>query len=172
MNSALLIPLQLLFTCALQILFFQNMAFWDGYGVLIFHVLGILLLPLNTRPIVLMIVSGTVGATIDLFAYGGGLFTSSAVAMALVLPIINRLLAPREGYEVTDEPNIKSMGMQWFSARTIAALLVHNLWMFSMEAGRWELVPAGWGKAITSSLICWLLFAIVLQLVQAKGKRR
>jgi hypothetical protein len=64
------------------------------------------------------------------------------------------------------------MGLQWFSARTIAALLVHNLWMFSMEAGRWELVTAGLGKAITSSLICWLLFAIVLQLVQTKGKRR
>jgi hypothetical protein len=90
----------------------------------------------------------------------------------LVLPFINRLLAPREGYEVTDKPIIQSMGIQWFSIRTIAALLIHNLWMFSMEAGRWELVLVGWGKAITSSLICWFLFAITLQLVQSKGKRR
>ena len=172
MNSALLIPLQLALTCALQILFFQNMAFWDGWGILTFHLLGILLLPLNTRPVLLLLVSGTVGATIDIFAFGGGLFTSSAVAMALVLPFIDRLLAPREGYEVTDEPNIKSMGVQWFSIRTIAALAVHNLWMFSMEAGRWGLVLVGWGKAITSSLICWLLFVVVLQLAQSKGKKQ
>ena len=172
MNLALLIALQLLLTCALQVLFFQNMTFWDGWGIVIFHVLGILLLPLNTRPIVLMIISGIIGATVDFFAFGGGIFTSSAVAMALVLPFINRLLAPREGYEVTDKPIIQSMGIQWFSIRTIAALLIHNLWMFSMEAGRWELVLVGWGKAITSSLICWFLFAITLQLVQSKGKRR
>lgn len=172
MNPALLIPLQLLLTCALQVLFFQNMALWEGYGILTFHTLGILLLPLNTRPIILMFVSATVGAVVDLFAFGGGLFTSSAVAMGLFLPFINRLLAPREGYEVTDEPSIKSMGIQWFSIRTIAALLIHNLWMFSLEAGRWNLILSGWGKAVTSTLLCWLLFAVVLQLVQAKGKKR
>jgi hypothetical protein len=41
-----------------------------------------------------------------------------------------------------------------------------------MEAGRWGLVLVGWGKAITSSLICWLLFVVVLQLAQSKGKKR
>jgi hypothetical protein len=172
MNPAMLIPLQLLLTVSLQVLFFQNLTLWNGWGILAFHALGILLLPLNTRPVVLLVVSALVGASVDFFAYGGGLFTSSAITMATFLPFINRLLAPREGYEVTDEPTIKSMGIQWFSVRTFAALSIHNLWLFSLEAGRWSLMFTGWGKALTSSFLGLFLFAAVLQLVQAKRKKR
>ena len=52
---------------------------------------------------------------------------------------MNRLLAPREGYEVTDQPFISSMGVQWFAIRCLLLLTVHHLWMFGLEAGRWDL---------------------------------
>lgn len=172
MNPAMLIPLQLILTALLQVLFFQNLVLWSGWGIPLFHLLGLLLLPLNTRPIVLMMVSMLVGVGVDLFAYGGGIFASSAVTMAVCLPFINRLLAPREGYEVTDEPTIKSLGIQWFSVRTFAALLIHNLWMFSFEAGRWDLLLVGWGKAASSSALGLFVFVVTLLLVQAKGKKR
>ena len=172
MNPAILIPIQLFLTGLIQILFFQNIVLWGGWGIPLFHLLGLLLLPLNTRPVVLMLIAMIMGVAVDFFAYGGGIFASSALTMAVCLPFINRVLAPREGYEVTDEPTIKSMGFRWYSTRTFTALLVHNLWMFSMEAGRLDLLLSGWGKSISSAALGLFLCSTVLQLVQAKRKKR
>ena len=104
-------------------------------------------------PLLLLVVAAGFGSIVDTATLEGGLFMSSAVLMALATPAVNRLLAPREGYEVTDQPTVSSMGVQWFAIRCLLLLTVHHLWMFGLEAGRWDLFPRAIGKALTSSTL-------------------
>ena len=97
---------------------------------------------------------------------------SSAVFMGLFIPIVNRLLAPREGYEITDQPTISYMGSRWFIARALLLLFIHNVWMFSIEAGRWDLLLLAWGKATTSAVFTAAVFALTLLLTQRKVRSR
>ena len=97
---------------------------------------------------------------------------SSAVLMGLFIPIVNRLLAPREGYEISDQPTISLMGSRWFLVRTFLLLFIHNTWMFSIEAGRWDLLLLAWGKATASTLLTTVIFALTLLLTQRKTRSR
>ena len=97
---------------------------------------------------------------------------SSAVLMALATPAINRLLAPREGYEITDQPTLSSMGVQWFAIRCLLLLTIHHLWMFGLEAGRWDLIPRAIGKALTSSFLSTGAFVLILLLTRRQRSAR
>ena len=90
----------------------------------------------------------------------------------MAMPAINRLLAPREGYEVTDQPTVSAMGVQWFAIRCLLLLAVHHLWMFGLEAGRWDLIPRAIGKAFTSSILSTGLFLLVLLLTRRQRTTR
>ena len=92
--------------------------------------------------------------------------------MGLSIPAVNRLFAPREGYEVNDIGTLNSLGFQWFTSRTILLLFIHHVWMFSLEAGRWGLMLEGWGKALTSALFGWGLFLAAQWLTQSNKRSR
>lgn len=155
-----------------QVLFFQYWEWGQGWLTPNFHVLGMLMLPLLGSPSGIMVICALTGLVIDYFAMGGGIFTSSALMVGLVLPSINRLFSPREGYEPTDTPTISSLGIQWFVSRTFVIVLAHNAWLFAIEAGRLHLLGIGWAKGLTSSVFSTLLFAATLQLVQRRKSKR
>jgi hypothetical protein len=119
-----------------------------------------------------LIISAFIGGVVDFATFEGGLFMSSALSMGLFIPLINRIMAPREGYEITDSPTIASMGIQWFVIRTWLLLVLHHLWMFTWEASRWDLVWVAWGKALVSATLTTALFALVMLLTQPRRKQR
>jgi len=134
--------------------------------------LGLLLMPLQSSPLLLLLVAAGFGSIVDAATFEGGLFMSSAVLMALATPAVNRLLAPREGYEITDQPTLSSMGMQWFAIRCLLLLMIHHLWMFGLEAGRWDLIPRAIGKALTSSFLSTGAFVLILLLTRRQRSTR
>jgi hypothetical protein len=154
------------------VLFFQYAAFAGGWWFIGLHLLGLLLLPLQSSPLLLLLVAAGFGGIVDMATFEGGLFMSSAVLMALATPAINRLLAPREGYEVTDQPTLSSMGVQWFAIRCLLLLTIHHLWMFGLEAGRWDLIPRAIGKALTSSFLSTGAFVLILLLTRRQRSAR
>ena len=172
MNTRLAPYLRVILPLILQVVFFQYVSVGVGWWYLGFHLLGILLLPLQRSGLSILLFSAVFGAAIDFTCHGGGLFMSSAVLMGLFIPIVNRLLAPREGYEVSDQPTISLMGSRWFLVRTFLLLFIHNTWMFSIEAGRWDLLLLAWGKATASTLLTTVIFALTLLLTQRKTRSR
>lgn len=172
MNSQLLTYGRILLPLAIHVLFFQYAALANGWWFLGFHLLGLLLLPLQSSPLILLLVAAGFGAVVDMASVEGGLFMSSAVLMALATPSVNRLLAPREGYEVTDQPTVASMGIQWFAIRAFLLLLVHHLWQFGLEAGRWDLLLRATGKALISSALTTAVFVLVMMLTQSQRRKR
>jgi hypothetical protein len=172
MNSQLLTYGRVLLPLALHVLFFQYAALANGWWYVGFHLLGLLLLPLQSSPLLLLLVAAAFGATVDVASVEGGLFMSAAVLMALATPAVNRLLAPREGYDITDEPTLASMGIRWFAFRAFLLLLVHHLWQFGLEAGRWDLLLRASAKALISSTLTTAVFVLFMMLIQNQRRKR
>ena len=172
MNNQVLTYARVIIPLGVHVLFFQEAAFAGGWWFIGLHLLGLLLLPLQSSPLLLLLVAAGFGGIVDMATLEGGLFMSSAVLMALATPAINRLLAPREGYEITDEPTVSSMGVQWFSVRCLLLLTIHHLWMFGLEAGRWDLIPRAVGKALTSSIFTTGAFVLILLLTRRQRSAR
>ena len=172
MNSQLLTYGRVLLPLLLHIFFFQHATFAGGWWFLGFHLLGLLLIPLQASPLFLLLVGASFGAIVDVATLEGGLFMSSAVWMALAIPAVNRLLAPREGYEITDQPTIASMGIRWFTVRTLLLLFTHHVWLFTLEAGRWDLLGQAFGKVMASTLLSTTAFLLVLMLTQSQRRKR
>ncbi len=172
MNNQVLTYGRVLVPLVLHVLFFQYAAFAAGWWFVGLHLLGLMLMPLQSSPLLLLVVAAGFGSIVDTATLEGGLFMSSAVLMALATPAVNRLLAPREGYEVTDQPTVSSMGVQWFAIRCLLLLTVHHLWMFGLEAGRWDLIPRAIGKALISSTLSTGAFVLVLLLTRRQRSAR
>lgn len=172
MNAPLLTYGRVLLPLLLHVLFFQHATFAAGWWFFGFHLLGLLLIPLQASPLFLLIAGACFGAIVDAATLEGGLFMSSAVWMALAVPAVNRLLAPREGYEITDEPTVASMGVRWFAVRSLLLLFIHHTWMFVLEAGRWDLLGQAFGKVMTSTLFSTTAFLLVLLLTQSQRRKR
>tara|TARA_B100001057_G_scaffold416978_1_gene435347 strand:+ start:528 stop:1046 length:519 start_codon:yes stop_codon:yes gene_type:complete len=172
MNKRLLSYVRVLVPLMLHVLFFQYATFASGWWFFGLHLLGLLLMPLQSPPIMLLLIAAAFGSVVDAANYEGGLFMSSCVFMALLMPAINRLLAPREGYEVTDQPTVSSMGAQWFTIRCLLLLSIHHLWMFGLEAGRYDLIPQAIGKALASSLLSTGAFLVILLLTRRNPNTR
>jgi hypothetical protein len=156
----------------LQVVCFQYLVLGNGWFLPTFHLYGLLLLPLTWSPLAILLICGLTGALLDMATLGGGVFTSSALLLGLCIPGVNRLLVPREGYEAMEQGSLQLHGFQWFSTRALLLVVAHNLWMFTVEAGRWGLMLEGWGKAITSALFTWALFLMASYITQSKRRQR
>jgi hypothetical protein len=101
---------------------------------------------------------------------GGGLWTSSGLLFGALLGLVNRLLAPREGYELDSRPTTEDQGWGWFITRALILVVAHDLWRFGLEAGRWGLRWQTMPMAITSALATTTLIVLIHMLF--RGNRR
>lgn len=153
-----------------QGLVLRDAVWFDGWICPSLHLMGLLLLPLSLSPLFLMMIGGATGLILDLMTAGGGLWTSSGLVFGVALGLVNRLLSPREGYEIGSRPVVQDQGLQWFIIRVLLLLLVHDLWRFSLEAGRWGIRWQTMPMAITSAVSTATL--IVLMHLLFSGNRR
>jgi len=172
MISSIAPYLTLIFAWILQVLCFQYLVLGNGWFLPTFHLYGLVLLPLTWSPLSVLLICGLTGALLDATTLGSGVFTSSALFLGFCIPGVNRLLMPREGYEALGQGTLQTHGFQWFSTRSLLLLSAHNLWMFSLEAGRWGLLLEGCGKALTSALLTWGLFLTASYVTQSKRRKR
>ena len=151
---------------------FHHLVLLDGWVTPLFHLYGLVLLPLRMRPVTYLVVGGLMGVGVDLLNFGGGLFTAAGLVSGGLQPLIARLLAPREGYEADAEVGPQTLGWLWWLTYTFLIVASHALWLFALEAGRWGLVPQGIGQALTSALATTALIAIVRTLFMRNARRR
>lgn len=110
-----------------------------GAGTLIMiYPLFIALLPVDINIFLLLFLSFALGISIDAMSNTYGLHASSLVLLAYFRPIIFKAFAPRDGYEIDLEPNIHTMGYNWFLRTFGILLLIHHFWFFLMELFRFD----------------------------------
>ncbi len=123
----------LLLIIQVYILYFLDIG--QGIHIMIYP-LFIFLLPVEMNIFYLMLIAFGFGGIIDIFNDTAGLHAASAVMFAYFRPIIFKLFAPRDGYDILMETNLFQMGFGWFLRTFGILILIHHLWFFLLEIFR------------------------------------
>lgn len=135
------------------------------------YIMFILLLPFETPKWALLIFGMVAGITMDIFCNTQGMHASACVALAYARPYILTMIEPREGYEFGSEPTMRSMGFSWFVVYASSLILIHHLWLFTVEVFRFSQFHTTLFKAILSASFSLILITLA-QLLVAKPKQQ
>jgi rod shape-determining protein MreD len=134
-NSILRFVLIFILLILFQILLFNNIQF-SGYINPYVYVLFILLLPVDIPSWLLLLLSFFTGLIMDFFSGSPGMHTSATVLAGFVRPYVLRVIAPRDGYELSSEPSMLTYGFRWFLAYTLFIVIIHHTTLFYLEVFR------------------------------------
>jgi hypothetical protein len=133
------------------------------------YVAYLFFLPVETNPLVLMLVGFLMGFSIDMFYDSLGLHAFACVFVMYVRNHYLSLITPQGGYDSNATPSIAVNGIQWFLVYTIPLVFLHHLVLFFIEAG-----GADWftlWKVIMSTLFTGIV-TVVVQYLFPSGRYR
>lgn len=138
------------------------------------YFLFILWLPFKMQRNWLLVIAFGYGFLLDSFRHNPGFHAAACVLIAYVRPYLVNIFIPQQGAENNfEEPSIKSMGGLLPYAIFVCALaLVHNVWLFLLEAWQFGNIWYFLGKTIASTLISILLIIITELIFVRKQKYR
>ncbi|MEP7163500.1 MAG: rod shape-determining protein MreD [Ferruginibacter sp.] len=138
------------------------------------YFLFILWLPFKMNRTLLMIIAFVLGFTLDSFRHHPGFHTAACILIAYVRPFLINLLIPQEGAETNyEEPSFKSMGgLVPYLIYTGILCLLHNAWLFFLEAWQFGDIWYFFIKTILSTAISLLLILITELIFTRKQKFR
>jgi cell shape-determining protein MreD len=130
--------IRVLFLVLLQALVVSRVQLFDGLIFPWIYIFSILMLPFETPRWFVMLVSFLIGLLMDYFSGPIGLHTSACVFLGYLQPIVQKILAPREGYDLTQRPTVQRMGLAWYVTYAGVLTLAHHTWFFFMEVFRFS----------------------------------
>jgi hypothetical protein len=134
-----------------QVLILKNIVLFQT-GFCFLYVAYLLLLPVESNPLVLMGAGFFFGLIIDMFYDSLGLH---ALACVLVMYIRNywlSLLTPQGGYDSSASPSLAMSGIQWFLMYTFPLVFLHHSLLFFVEVGGFGLFWFTLWKVFVSSI--------------------
>lgn len=133
--------------------------------------LAILMLPFGFSGLLTMAVALVLGILVDAFSNTFGLHASAALLIGYTRPTVMHYLRPRDGYDTFSSPNVHDMGLTWFFSYCSAVLLIHHLWLFTIEIFRFDLVLLILGKTSASFLFSFALIVLLQYLLYKPPKK-
>ena len=155
MNSTLRFILLFLALVLLQVLVLNNFQLF-GYLNPKVYPLFILLLPPKMNKAFVLILAFALGLSIDVFENCGGVHTSATVFLAFIRPMLLRIITTPGSNDVA-HLNMGFLGIPRFLSYCIPAILLHHLWLFTLEAFTFKTYYLVIYETLISSLFSILL---------------
>ncbi len=121
----------------IQVFILKNIDLGEGVlNYLLFYIypLFIILLPSKIPHVYLILLGFLIGISIDLFYNSYGIHASAAVFTAYIRPYVLSFLEPRGGYVSGEGLTKYRYGETWFLQYSAFLLVIHLLFLFSVEA--------------------------------------
>ncbi len=134
------------------------------------YVWFVLMLPFETPKTLTMILALILGLCIDAFYNSLGVHASASLFLALCRIQCLKLLTPRDGYDSTHSPTLYDMGKSWFFLYTGSLVVLHHIWLFTLEVFRFT----GFSQTLLKSLsnaTFTILLILLCQFVFIKPKK-
>ena len=171
MNSELLKYVwQFALLCLLQVLIFNNLEL-GGYINAFPYIYLILILPISIGRIPLLFIGFFLGLTVDVFSNTGGIHAAATTLIAFYRPLYLKAQSPREGYELTALPHLKTFGFAWFIPYALLIVVIHHMALFYLEVFRFSEFFRTLLKVILSSGLT-LFFILLAEYLFVSNKRR
>ncbi|MBL7863463.1 MAG: Rod shape-determining protein MreD [Cyclobacteriaceae bacterium] len=99
------------------------------------YVAFILMLPIETNPLVLMLAGFLMGFSIDVFYDSLGLHAMSLILVSYLRNYWLTTITPQGGYDAGQGPTLAVNGLQWFMVYALPLVFLHHFILFFAEAG-------------------------------------
>ena len=153
----------------LQVLLLKNLVLFNT-GFCFLYVAFILLLPIETNPLLLMLIGFAIGFMIDIFYNSLGLHALTMVFVAYLRNYWLGAITPQGGYDAGILPNVNSQGLQWFLVYTMPLVFLHHLTLFLVESAGFVLFWYSMLKTITSLMFTMTLIIVLQYLVPQRSR--
>jgi len=101
-----------------QVLILKNIVLW-GTAFCFLYAAYLLFMPVDSNPLMLMIIGFVMGIGVDMFYDSLGQHAMACVFIMYVRNYWLSLITPQGGYDINDTPSIAAHGFQWFLVYTI-----------------------------------------------------
>lgn len=135
-----------------------------------FYIIFIIELPVRFNSSLALLLAAIMGFLVDIFYNMPGFHMSAAVLTAFVRNYILSLTAPREGFEPTARPNIRTIGLNKYMIYSGMLFLIYHLWFFIIEVFSFSNLFLRITQAIASGLVA-LGLAILFHFMFNKTKK-
>ena len=133
------IPYLLLFLIVslLQIYLFNNLAIGSWFSPLV-YLAFLVLLPLETPPIVMLLLGLVTGMCMDATMGIAGINTLATLPVAFLRPKLIHALSARDDLRDDGVPSPARMGKPLFWSYVVVMILIHHSLFFTLEALSWH----------------------------------
>ena len=145
----------------MQVMVFDNIRFGNYIHPYV-YVLFVMLLPFETPKARLIFDGFLIGIIVDIFSGTPGLNAAATVFMAFIRPFIIEITTRKSDIEDKNAPTITEMGLQWFVIYGLLMLLLHNLFLFWLEAFSIRLLGVVLLETIISAPISLLIIILII----------
>ncbi|MGB0929139.1 MAG: rod shape-determining protein MreD [Chitinophagales bacterium] len=130
--------------------------------------LFILLLPFETPKWVLLFLGFSMGISVDFFTNTPGLHAAVSVLIAYLRPAVLLLNKPISGYESFHQPNLGSLGFNWFVFYAGICIFIHHLFFFFLESYSFSYFFYTLTKVIASTIMSLIIIILYQYLFYSK----
>lgn len=155
--------------CSVQILLLKNVALF-GVAFCFIYLLAILSFPINIRSFSLILISFGLGLFIDVFYDTLGLHAAAATLLAFLRPYWLKAISPNGGYDDSNNPTLKEMGIGWYISYSLPLVFAFSLMFFTADQWGTGGLFGVLNKSLFSSIFTVIL-AIIVQLLFFKRRR-
>jgi hypothetical protein len=153
----------------LQIIFFRNVILFD-YALCFIYIGYILTLPIDIKPIPLMLIAFGFGLLMDSFFDTVGINAFVCVLIAFIRPYILKTLTPGGGYDTLTEISISYMGFVWFIKYAALLVFIHHFVFFFIEAWNVKYFLDVLIRSVLSSIFTLLMIVLLQYLLNRSDK--
>lgn len=133
-RSGILVAVYFVLYLLAQVMLFRQLIFFNSAFCFV-YVAFILLLPIETNPLILMFSGFMLGFFVDIFYDSLGLHAMSLVLVAYLRNYWLAAITPQGGYDAGEGPTLAVNGLQWFMVYALPLVFVHHAVLFFTEAG-------------------------------------
>jgi hypothetical protein len=152
MNRALVVSVVSFFLFLIfQVMLFKKLVLFNTAFCFV-YIAFVLLLPIETNPLVIMLVGFALGLLIDMFYDRQGMHAAATVAVAFFRNHWLSAITPQSGYDTGTSPTVGANGIGWFLSYSVPLATLHHLILFFIEAGGFGLTGLTLVKSFASVL--------------------
>ncbi|MDG1382268.1 MAG: hypothetical protein P8P45_08750 [Flavobacteriales bacterium] len=155
-----MIVLRLVLMVALQALILGEVAPFGVWSQPQWALWALLMVPPQLGPFSKLVAGFGLGLALDVACGTYGHHMVAGTVLGGALPSLHRLLAPRDGYEVTSRPIIRELGVNWVLGVTFSSALLYHLTLMVVDTWHAHLLGQAVAPALTSA--CWTTFCCML----------
>lgn len=129
----------------------------------------ILMLPLQTGPLLLLLISFGTGFTVDLFYDSMGVNAAASVFIGFLRPYWLNIVTPRGGYEEVVIPNLRTIDFGWFFTYSLPLIFLHHFVIFYLESGGFIMFFFTLTKVFFSTIFTFFIIILTQYLFYKKA---